>query len=106
MKHDQNIMLAPQRDVVDDDPSLEDLHAIGTVARVKQVLHPQGENLRILVTGICRARIQELTQTEPFRLFPKRRSWIPPRHMRCGGRPTTSMDFTVSFWSILLRRFS
>ena len=66
MKHDQNIMLAPQRDVVDDDPSLEDLHAIGTVARVKQVLHPQGENLRILVTGICRARIQELTQTEPF----------------------------------------
>jgi hypothetical protein len=33
---------------------------------VKQVLHAQGENLRVLVTGICRARIQELTQNEPF----------------------------------------
>ncbi len=66
MKRDQNIMLVPQRDIVDNDPSLEGLHTIGTVAKVKQVLHPQGENLRVLVTGICRARIQELTQKEPF----------------------------------------
>ena len=66
MKHDQNIMLIPQRDIVDNDPSLEGLFQIGTVAKVKQVLHAQGENLRVLVTGICRARIQELTQTEPF----------------------------------------
>ena len=66
MKRDQNIMLIPQRDIVDNDPSLEGLYTIGTVAKVKQVLHAQGENLRVLVTGICRARIQELTQTEPF----------------------------------------
>ena len=66
MKHDQNIMLVPQRDIVDNDPSLEGLYTIGTVAKVKQVLHAQGENLRVLVTGICRARIQELTQNEPY----------------------------------------
>ena len=66
MKRDQNIMLIPQRDIVDNDPSLEGLYTIGTVAKVKQVLHAQGENLRVLVTGICRARIQELTQNEPF----------------------------------------
>ena len=66
MKRDQNIMLVPQRNIVDNDPSLEGLYTIGTVAKVKQVLHAQGENLRVLVTGICRARIQELTQTEPF----------------------------------------
>ena len=66
MKHDQNIMLVPQRDIVDNDPPLEGLYHIGTVAKVKQVLHAQGENLRVLVTGVCRARIQELTQTEPF----------------------------------------
>jgi len=66
MKRDQNIMLIPQRDIVDNDPALEGLYTIGTVAKVKQVLHAQGENLRVLVTGICRARIQELTQTEPF----------------------------------------
>ena len=66
MKQNQNIMLVPQRDIVENDPSLEGLYTIGTVAKVKQVLHAQGENLRVLVTGICRARIQELTQTEPF----------------------------------------
>ena len=66
MKRDQNIMLIPQRDIMDNDPTLEDLYPIGTVVMVKQVLHAQGENLRVLVTGICRARIQELTQTEPF----------------------------------------
>ena len=66
MKQNQNILLVPQRNIVDNDPSLEGLYSVGTVAKVKQVLHAQGENLRILVTGICRARIQELTQTEPF----------------------------------------
>ena len=66
MKRDQNIMLIPQRDIVDNDPALDGLYPIGTVAKVKQVLRAQGENLRVLVTGICRARIQELTQTEPF----------------------------------------
>ena len=65
MKRDQNIMLIPQRDIMDNDPTLDGLYPIGTVAKVKQVLHAQGENLRVLVTGICRARIQELTQTEP-----------------------------------------
>ena len=52
MKRDQNIMLVPQRDIVENDPSLEGLYTIGTVAKVKQVLHAQGENLRVLVTGI------------------------------------------------------
>ena len=66
MKHDQNIFLVPQRDIVENDPSLEGLYTIGTVAKVKQVLHAQGENLRVLVTGICRGRIQELMQNEPF----------------------------------------
>ena len=66
MKRDQNIMLIPQRDIVDQDPGLEGLYAIGTVAKVKQILHAQGDNLRVLVTGICRARIGDLYQTEPF----------------------------------------
>ena len=66
MKRDQNIMLIPQRDIMDNDPTLDGLYPIGAVVKVKQVLHAQGENLRVLVTGICRARIQELTQTEPF----------------------------------------
>lgn len=66
MKQQQLIFLAPQRNIMDDDPSLEGLYTIGTIAKVKQVLKSQSENLRVLVTGICRARISQLEQTDPF----------------------------------------
>lgn len=66
MKDNQTIMLVPQKDIVEDDPGLSGLYSMGTVAKVKQVLKTQGENLRILVTGLCRARIVELQQNEPY----------------------------------------
>ena len=66
MKQDQTLLLIPQRDITVDDPAEKDLYTIGTVAKVKQILRGQGESIRVLVTGICRARIQELKQSEPF----------------------------------------
>ncbi len=66
MKRDQTLLLVPQRDLTDPDPALDGLYTIGTVAKVKQVLKTQGENLRVLVTGLCRARISDLDQTEPY----------------------------------------
>ena len=66
MKQDQTLFLIPQKDMLVDDPKLIDLYAIGTVAKVKQVLKTQGENLRVLVTGICRGKITELSQSEPY----------------------------------------
>ncbi|MBQ8238441.1 MAG: endopeptidase La [Oscillospiraceae bacterium] len=66
MKADQTIFLVPQRDIMDNDPPLEGLYQIGTVAKVKQVLKSQGENLRILVTGLCRGRIKDLMQNDPY----------------------------------------
>ncbi len=66
MKGDQIILLVPQRDIMDQDPHEEGLFPIGTVARVKQVLKSQGENLRVLVSGICRAELTRLTQYEPY----------------------------------------
>ena len=66
MKQDQTLLLIPQKDMMIDDPKLIDLYSIGTVARVKQVLKTQGENLRVLVTGICRGKITELSQSDPY----------------------------------------
>jgi len=66
MKSDQMIFLVPQKDLLVDDPGYSDLYPIGTVASVKQVLKTQGENLRVLVTGLRRARITEMTQTQPY----------------------------------------
>ena len=66
MKQDQTLLLIPQKDMMVDDPKLIDLYSVGTVAKVKQVLKTQGENLRVLVTGICRGKITEMSQTEPY----------------------------------------
>ena len=66
MKHDQVILLVPQKSILDDDPDLSQLYHIGTVVKVKQVLKTQGENHRVLVTGLYRGRILELTQQEPY----------------------------------------
>ena len=66
MKNDQTILLVPQKNILDDDPGLEDLFPIGTVVNVKQILKTQGDNIRVLVTGLYRAKVTALTQFEPF----------------------------------------
>lgn len=66
MKQDQTLFLVPQKDMMVDDPKLIDLYGVGTVVKVKQVLKTQGENLRVLVTGICRGKITELSQSDPY----------------------------------------
>ncbi len=68
MKKDQTLLLVPQKDILQDDPGLPGLYPIGTVVKVKQVLKSQGENIRVLVTGIERARITQMIQTEPYLL--------------------------------------
>ena len=66
MKHDQRLILVPQKNILDDDPDLSRLYPIGTIVRIKQILKSQNENIRVLVEGLQRARVLELTQTEPF----------------------------------------
>ena len=66
MKGDQHILLIPQKDIAVDDPQPDDLYTIGTVSKIKQILRSPNETIRVLVTGISRARIQEMRQTEPF----------------------------------------
>lgn len=66
MQDGQYIFLVPQKDILVDDPALEQLYSIGTVAKIKQILKPQGETLRVLINGICRGRIANLLRTEPY----------------------------------------
>ena len=66
MKKDQTLLLIPQKDIMNEDPKFDDLYPIGTVVMVKQILRSQGENLRVLVTGLCRGRILEQTQQTPY----------------------------------------
>ena len=66
MKKDQTLLLIPQKNILDEDPGFDGLYPIGTVVMVKQILRSQGENLRVLVTGLCRGRVVEQTQQTPY----------------------------------------
>ena len=66
MKKDQILFLVPQKNISEDDPGLNGLYPIGCVAKIKQILKSQGENIRVLVTGLYRAKIISMDSTEPF----------------------------------------
>ena len=65
MMGDQKVLLVAQKDGDVEDPTLEDMCKVGTVAQVKQVLNLPGDSIRVLVEGICRAQIRALVQEEP-----------------------------------------
>ena len=60
------IAVAMQRDGKVEDPTLSDLHAIGTYARVRRVHRARdGGTYRLLLEGIARFHLDEIVQSEP-----------------------------------------
>ena len=51
MEENQRIFLVAQRDMDVDDPAVDDIYHVGTIACVKQVLRLPGGNVRLLVEG-------------------------------------------------------
>ncbi len=49
-----------------EEPEPEDLYAVGTVCRVKQIFRIQGDGIHMLVTGISRAYTRKYTALEPY----------------------------------------
>jgi len=58
--------LVMQRDSEIEEPRPEDLHEVGTVAQIQKLLKFPDGNLRVIVRGVDRIRIQRYTATEPF----------------------------------------
>ena len=65
MLGDQKIFLVAQRDIEVDDPTIDDIYHVGTIAAIKQVLKLPGDNIRVLVEGRSRAILRAVTQEEP-----------------------------------------
>ena len=60
------ILLTAQRDRDEDDPSGADLFQTGTVAVIMRMLKLPDGRIRVLVQGVSRARIKEVTGTKPY----------------------------------------
>jgi ATP-dependent Lon protease len=61
MRADKRIMLVAQKQADVDDPKLEDLHRFGTVASILQMLKLPDGTVKVLVEGIDRATILQLS---------------------------------------------
>lgn len=66
MVGNRQIFLAMQKEAQTDDPGETDIHAVGTVAEIKQLLKLPGGTIRILVEGLVRGTILRYIRHEPF----------------------------------------
>lgn len=66
MVNDSYIFLAVQKEADIDIPIKKDFYDVGVVSKVKQMLKMPGDNIRVLVEGISRAKIVEMAQEEPY----------------------------------------
>lgn len=60
---DKKIMLVAQKEATTDEPSINDLFLVGTISTILQMLKLPDGTVKVLVEGVTRARIIELTDT-------------------------------------------
>ncbi|MCK5874362.1 MAG: endopeptidase La [Alcanivoracaceae bacterium] len=60
MAGDKQVLLVAQRNASDDEPTAEDIHAVGTVATVLQMLKLPDGTVKVLVEGVSRASVTHL----------------------------------------------
>jgi len=58
----KRLFLSLQRDAKIDNPAADDIYAVGTIANIIQSLKLPNGNIKVLVEGIARARVIEITE--------------------------------------------
>ncbi len=66
MKSDQMIFAVMQKDASVELPTVDDLHPVGCVARIKQIIKLPGNLVRVLITGEQRGELDYLVSVSPY----------------------------------------
>ena len=66
MNKDKILFVSSQKDENILIPTPDDYYKVGTVVKIKQMLKIQGDSVRVLVEGMYRASIKEITAEEPY----------------------------------------
>lgn len=75
MLNNQLIFLVAQKDAMNDSPEKDEIYSIGTISRIKQLLKLPGDTIRVLVEGVCRAKINKYEQDAPFAIAEVEEQW-------------------------------
>jgi ATP-dependent Lon protease len=62
----QTIAVFAQREAGEDEPTQADLHPIGTASQIHKMFKLPDGSLRIIVQGLARVRLDEVTATRPY----------------------------------------
>jgi ATP-dependent Lon protease len=65
MEEGKNVVLVAQKSAAKDEPSPEDLYAVGTVSTILQMLKLPDGTVKVLVEGVQRARIERVLTEKP-----------------------------------------
>ena len=66
VQSEKPIAILTQKNPETDEPDLEDMFHVGTVARILKVVKIASDNYSVIIQGQSRIRLHELTQEEPF----------------------------------------
>ena len=66
MMDDKKVLLLAQKNPADDDPKIEDIYDVGTIATVMQLLKLPDGTVKVLVEGGQRARIADYIENDKF----------------------------------------
>ncbi len=66
MREDKRIMLVAQKNPGDDDPAVETIYEVGTLAQVLQLLKLPDGTVKVLVEGVERAKVERFTDRNDF----------------------------------------
>jgi len=66
MKSDQMIFAVMQKDASVEEPTIDDLHPVGCLARIKQIIKLPGNLVRVLITGEQRGELDYLVSVSPY----------------------------------------
>jgi len=64
--HSNQVLLVAQKDANNDDPGKKDIYNYGCIANILQLLKLPDGNLKVLVEGVDRAKIDQLKSTDSF----------------------------------------
>ena len=66
MVEGQKVFLTAQKSLDTENPGMEDVYEIGTVATVRQIIKLPRQILRVLISGETRGRLMEIEVSDPY----------------------------------------
>ena len=66
MLGEELVFLTSQKEAEVDEPTEEDFYHVGTICKVKQMIKLPGDTVRVLVEGISRGKVKEISQEDGY----------------------------------------